>query len=348
MSYRRRPMRRLAPLSAVLIALIAVAGIACGGNSTSSRDGSAGTHAGDRLTLRIGDQSKGLQLPLELSGQSQGTPYDLQWNTFADGPHMNAAFSAGKIDIGTMGDTPVLFANAAHADVTVVAISKSTVNSQTIIATRQSGIRTVADLKGKRVAFTTGTSLHGYLLNQLDSVGLTQENVTAVNIPGTSLLATLESGTVDAVVYTRQFIQTYFRKNPDVVEVETKPIPQYSVILAAKNSLKDPAKRAVIQDFLVRLAKASTWPKANPAGWVDAYYVKQLHQDPAASAEYFASLPATRYGPVPDDFVESQRVQARLLIGVGELPKALNVDDEFDAAVAKEFSAPLSTAVPAT
>lgn len=337
--WRTRPRRAALVLALVSAAAIAVAG--CGGGSSASG-------SGGRATLRIGDQGKSLQLPLDLSGQSQGTSYGLNWNTFADGPHMNAAFSAGRIDIGFMGDTPVLYANAARAGVRVVAVQKSPKNSQVIIATKKSGIKTPADLKGKRIAFTTGTSLQGYLLNQLQFVGLTQTDITPVNVPVTSLVSTFESGKVDAFVYVDQYIGGLVKGNPNAVRVAVKPLPQYSVILASDKALANPAKRAAIKDFVVRLARASTWPKQHPQEWVSVYYVKQLHQNAAASAAYFAALPVTHYGPVGDDFVESQRVQARLLVGVGQLPSSLDVADEIDAAANREFNPALAAAVPAT
>ncbi|WP_241835031.1 ABC transporter substrate-binding protein [Pseudofrankia asymbiotica] len=195
----RRPRGRLFSLAAVA-ALLAVGVAACGGGE-SSPDSSSG----DRTTLRIGDQGKTLELQLTLSGQNKGTPYGLGFNTFADGPHMNAAFSANRLDVGFMGDTPTLFANASSADVTAVAIAKSPTNTQTIYARKDSGIQAPADLRGKKIAVTVGTSLHGYLLQQLDAAGLTEKDVTLVNVPVASLVSTFSSGQVDAVVYVTQY-----------------------------------------------------------------------------------------------------------------------------------------------
>jgi len=343
MQHRRPRWRRFAARFSGLVAVLTALTVslaACGGGSGSGGGGGAG----GRVTLRIGDQSKTLELPLTLSGQSQGTPYGLSWNNFADGPHMNAAFSANRLDVGYMGDTPVLFANAARAGITVVAVSENTANSQTIFATAGSGIHTVADLKGKRVAITVGTSLHGYLLNQLQLAGLTQNDVTPVNVPVASLGASLASGQVDAVVYVRQFGARIAKQAPGSYQIQTRPLPQYSVLLAGKDALKDPAKRAAIEDFILRLSRASAWPKAHSAEWVQKYYVELLKQDPASATRYFASLPDARYTPVSDSFVQSQRVQAKLLGGAGVLPPTLNVDDEIDHAFNTELAAAFTKA----
>lgn len=333
----RRRGRGFAVAVASLATLVAVGLGACGKDGDSSAAGAASS--GGPVTLRIGDQSKTLELPLTLSGEATGTSYGLNWNNFSDGPHMNAAFSAGKLDVGFMGDTPVLFANAASVGVVVVAAAESSVNSQTIFARAGSGINKPADLKGKRVALTFGTSLHGYLLNQLDSAGLTQDDITAVNVPVTSLVSTFASGEVDAVVWARQYTAAVAAQSPGSYEIETSPLPYYQVILATTDALADPARRAAVVDFVQRLSRASLWPKANPDKWVQSYYVETLKQDATASRKYFDSIPTTQYRPISDAFVESQRTQARLLAGVGQLPKSLNVDNEIDA----DFNAELAT-----
>ena len=327
-------------MCAALAALLATGLAACVDDSGSS---SSGQSADGRVTLRIGDQNKTLELPLTLSGENAGTPYGLQWNNFADGPNMNAAFSAGKLDVGFMGDTPTLFAAAADAGVVAVAVQETPVNPLTIFAAADSGIRTPADLAGKRIALTVGTALHGYLLRQLDSAGLTQDDITLVNVPVSTLVSTFSSGQVDAIVYTKQYAHVLLDQAPGAYEIDVTPVPYFSVILAAKKALEDPDRRSAVEDFVLRMSRASTWPKENPDEWVQKYYVELLKQDPVLSREYFDSLPETRYTPVNKAFLESQQAQADLLIGVGELPASLNVDDlvdpEFNTALEQRFAA---------
>ena len=336
----RRPRRRLFSLAAAgAVALLAVSLAACGGGGDKA---SAGKPASP-VTLRVGDQSKTIELPLTLSGENKGTSYGLSFNNFADGPHMNAAFSANRLDVGYMGDTPVLLANASNAGITAVAVAETTVNSQTIYARSGSGIHTPADLKGKKIAVTVGTSLHGYLLRQLDSAGLTQKDVQLVNVPVTSLVTTFASGQVDAVVYVTQYRAAVTAQSPDAYQIQTAALPQFSVLLAAKAALKDPAKRAAIEDLIIRYARAEAWPKAHPDVWVQKYYVSLLKQNPQTARKVFDSLPPTVYQPVNNDFVQAQQKQADLLISVGQLPKSLRVGDEidsvFNAELAKKFTA---------
>lgn len=340
---RRIRGRWRALVSAGLAAALAVGLAACGGDDGQS-SAAATQDGGVASSLRIGDQGKLVELQLTLSGEAKAAPYKLDWNTFADGPHMNAAFSAGRLDVGYMGDTPVLLANAADAGVVAVAVAESKVNAQTIYAREGSGIRTLADLKGKKVAFTEGTSLHGYLLNQLKSVGLTQDDITVVNVPVTSLISTFASGDVDAVVYVTQFAAALSAQSKGSYELKTAQLSQFSVLLAAKDALADPARRAAVKDFVLRLSRASTWPKQNPDQWIQEYFVKNLKQDPVASRKYYEGTSATRYTPVTESFIESQRTQAELLSGVGKLPPSIDIDNELDKAFTDELKAAFTAA----
>jgi sulfonate transport system substrate-binding protein len=178
----------------------ALTATACGSSASSASSGDGGG-GGNAVTLRVGDQNKQLEEPLDLSGQSKGTSYGLQWSNFLDGPHMDAAFAAGKIDVGFLGDSPALLATASGANAVVVGALKFQPNSAyALVAKPGSGITTLADLRGKKVAFTQATALQGYALQALGTVGLTQKDITVVNVPGASLGTTL-----NPVAQTRPF-----------------------------------------------------------------------------------------------------------------------------------------------
>lgn len=333
---RRTRGRRLASAAAGLAVLLTAGLGACGDSDGAS---SASPGAAPRAeTLRIGDQGRILRLPLTLSGEDQGTTYKLDWNNFTDGPQMNAAFGADRLDVGWMGETPLLFANAADVGTIAVAVMESSATGQASYASAGSGIRDIVGLRGKRVAVIFGTVMHGYLLAQLDAVGLRQDDITTANVPMMSLPATLASGQVDAVVGVTQFAAALKAQNPGARQLEASPQSQHTVLVASRKALADPARREAVRDFVVRVSRAWTWPKAHPDEWVQEYYVKTLKQDPAAARRYYDTLPSARFTPVIPTFIDGQRTQARLFGEVGELPKALDVDDELDVAFNAELT----------
>jgi sulfonate transport system substrate-binding protein len=88
---------------------------------------------------------------------------DIKWIDFQFGPPLLEAINVGSVDFGYVGDSPPIFAQAANARIRCVAAVKQEGSTQAIIVPKDSAIKTLADLKGKRVAFGKGSSAHSLL-----------------------------------------------------------------------------------------------------------------------------------------------------------------------------------------
>lgn len=299
-------------------------------------------------TLRIGDQGKALQRPVELSGEGRNPPLPFEWTTFNDGPNMNAAFLAGALDAGMMGDTPALFASAAGADVVAVALGNIPPNTLIrLVAPPGSGIRTVADLRGKRVAFTKSSSPQGYLLLALDEAGLAHTDIVPVDVPIVSLALMLESNSADAAVLGGALLSSYLARNPGAVLLDV-PVAGYTSILASRASIEDAGKRAALLDFTQRAARAGRWIGANLDIWRKEYYENVLHQDPETARAMIAQQGESRlqFGPVPDEAHALWLRQARVLAKAGLLPNPDPVANRlFDPAINRQFNQAIAEAL---
>jgi ABC-type amino acid transport substrate-binding protein len=104
--------------------------------------------------IRIGYQKTGVLVIARqqavLEKRFAGKQIGIKWIEFTSGPPLLEAMSTGSVDLGAVGDTPPIFAQAANANIVYVAGSPIT-NGQGILVPANSGIRTIADLKGKRV-----------------------------------------------------------------------------------------------------------------------------------------------------------------------------------------------------
>lgn len=302
----------------------------------------------DRNTLRIGDQGKILQLPLELSGENKNAPRPFEFATFTDGPNMNAAFLAGALDVGFMGDSPALFASAAGADVVAIAAGRVPPNLYyQFVARPGANVRSLADLKGKRVAFTKSTALHGYVLLSLERVGLTQADITPVDVPIVSLSRTLESGHADVAILGPPLLSTYLAQNPGSVAIEA-PDPAYSLVLASRKAIADGDLRAALLDFAKRSTRAGRWINANLDIWRKQYYEGVLHQDPETAKALIARQGASRvfFAQVNDDARRHLQRQANAFAKAGLLPEADKIVAQlFDPAINQQFNTAIEEAL---
>ncbi len=122
------------------------------------------------------------------------------WNDFESGPPMNESLSAGSSDIGVMGDVPTVSAIAAGQQTELVAIAADGPLSYAMLAAVDSEIDSPADLKGKIVGTTVGSTGHNLTDKLLSDAGLDiNSDIQLVNISTGDAATVLSTGQVDAV-----------------------------------------------------------------------------------------------------------------------------------------------------
>ena len=133
-----------------------------------------------------------MQTALTDSGALKGAPYKVNFVEFDSGPLVNAGFAAHQIDLGFMGDLPAALAVQSGLPVKAVAAMLPIGASEFLLA--KPGITSIAQLKGQTVAYTTGTAEQAFALRALATAGLSQKDVTQVNVALDQLGTALESG----------------------------------------------------------------------------------------------------------------------------------------------------------
>jgi len=117
---------------------------------------------------------------------------------FSVGPPLLEAINVGSVDFGYVGDSPPIFAQAAGARIRYVAAAKQEGNTQAIIVPHESPILTLADLKGKRVAFGKGSSAHNLLVAALEKAGVSWSDIVPTPLAPADATAAFVKGSVDA------------------------------------------------------------------------------------------------------------------------------------------------------
>src|SRR6476620_2165100 len=151
--------------------------------------------------IRIGYQKNGVlvitrqQAALEKHFTPQGI--EVKWVEFSSGPPMMEAMNVGSVDYGVAGDSPPVFAQAAGAAI-VYAAGQPITNGQGILVPKDSPIRSIAELKGKRIGFTKGSSAHNIVVQTLEKAGLTYADITPVYLTPPDAGPAFANGSIEA------------------------------------------------------------------------------------------------------------------------------------------------------
>jgi sulfonate transport system substrate-binding protein len=152
-------------------------------------------------TLRMGFQ-KGEPILVAMKAaktlETQLAPlgWDVTWVEFQFGPPMMEAMRVGSIDVGAVGDTPPIFAQAARGNLVYIAGQRA--GAQGVLLPADSKIQTIQDLKGKTLAFGRGSSAHSLALKVLEKAGLTYAQIEPVYLGPADASAAFEKGAIDA------------------------------------------------------------------------------------------------------------------------------------------------------
>jgi sulfonate transport system substrate-binding protein len=278
MSHRRK----LLAFSVIAVTGLGVA--ACSSSSSSSSSSAASSASASAsasssvnlssVTLNVGDQKgTGAEAILQAAGLLKSLPFHVNWSDFTSGPPMLEAMASGSVDVGGVGDAPPVFAAAGGEGVEIVgARTVPTGDQDALLVPKGSAITSIQQLKGKKIAYGSGSSGNYQMLTVLTAAGLTTKDVTLVNLQPAEALAAFTSGSVDAWDIWPPYVQQAVAQDgAKVLARGSQYGSPYSYEVASKAAVANPAKAAAIQAYLATLDKAYVWAEKNPDAWGTAW-----------------------------------------------------------------------------
>ncbi|MEU9954652.1 ABC transporter substrate-binding protein [Streptomyces sp. NPDC050982] len=312
-----------------LSALLTVTG--CGGDSAADTAGGS-----SEVTLTIGDQAKTLQTILAGSGALKGADYKVKWAEFEGAAPLFQAVQAGAADTTYSADLPALQALSGGVKFKNVAALKNDGHHTGIVVRKGSDVKSVKDLKGKKVVVSSAKgSIAEYLLaNVLQQNGLKYSDVKVQYLLPTDAQAAFSSGKIEVWatfgVYQAVGLQQGGRL---LVDGADGRISGYGFIGASEKALADKAKKAALGDFLKRLGTALKWTSTHQDAYADAI-VERNGADPAI-AKTLASAAYSKVLPVTPEVNGTVQDVADLMHGIGVLDPNVDVAKSADASVLK-------------
>lgn len=225
----------------------------------------------DAGVLKVASQKAGTKALMSAANVLDGASYRIEWSEFPAAQHLLEAVSAGAADLGGVGDAPFLFAFASAGRVKAVHATRSVGGgaSTAILVPKASAARSVADLRGKRIATGRGSIGHYLLLYRLKEAGLAPTDVQITFLAPADAKAAFSSGAIEAWSTWNSYI--YLAARDDGARVLSDGQGALSGIgFQAANIEAIDAKRPLIADFLGRLSKAQRWSLENSEAYAQA------------------------------------------------------------------------------
>ncbi|MCU5771744.1 aliphatic sulfonate ABC transporter substrate-binding protein [Erwiniaceae bacterium BAC15a-03b] len=288
------------------------------------------THAADE-TLRIGYQKSSTLLTLikqrgDLDKALAAQGVEVSWHEFSSGLPLLEALNLNNVDLSAdVADTVPVFAQAAGASLTYYARETPSPDAQAILVPTDSPIKTLQDLKGKKIAVTKAAGSHYLLIAALKKAGLNFSDITPAWLTPADGRAALENGSVAAWVTWEPF-------------VTSSTVAKHTRVLASGNGLASyqryylvstPFAKAhpqILNTVYNALNKEAAWLKANPT---DAAKILSplWGKLPVATVEQANSHRSYQIEPVKkSDLAEQQKI-ADAFFDAKLLPKRIDAQD---------------------
>ena len=309
---RRQTLAALAAASATLAA------------PAISRAASAGT-------FRIGWQKNGVLALAKSAGvlekRLEPLGFSVTWAEFSSGPPLLEALGAGALDFGPTGDVPPLFAQAAGGKLLYVGTYAGAPSGSAILVPKEGSVRTLADLKGKRVAFKRGSSAHNFAVKALRAAGLTPADIKPADLSPADAAAAFKTGGIDAwVIWDPYFAVAEADPQTRVLTTAQGIVDSWSYFLGREGFVQEQPK--LLLDVLDTLAKTGASAQANLDATVPA--LSRITGVPEAITRTVLTRPGADLGKVStvsDTALAYQQALANEFYDLRILPKKLSIQD---------------------
>ncbi|MGF6529044.1 ABC transporter substrate-binding protein [Variovorax sp. PvP013] len=280
-----------------------------------------------RVLLKAGDQKGGLRAVLEAAGALDGLAYDIQWTEFPAAAPLAEALNAHAVDLGPIGDAPLIFALAAGARVKAIGANRSDAYGTAVLVRPDSPLKSAADLKGRSVATNRGSIGHYVTLKAIVAAGLQPSDVNLRFLAPADAKLALTQGSVDAWATWEPYTALAETGGHARVLVNGRGLlPGLSYLAATDQAIA--ARRPALQDFLQRVVRAQAWSYRN----VDAFSatLARIIGIPPEAAKLQFERRQQKWVAIDAQVVRDQQATADFYRQVGLIKQPLEVAGTFD------------------
>lgn len=278
--------------------------------------------------LRIGYQKSAVNLVIL---KQQGTlekrfpNTKVSWSEFPAGPQLLEALSVGSLEFGLTGDAPPVFAQAAGKDLLYVGAEPPKPDSSAILVLQDSNLRTLKDLRGKKIGVQKGSSAHYLLVRAVEKAGLQWSDIQPIYLAPADARAAFERKSLDAwAIWDPFYAATELAIKPRVLVTGRDLSSNNSFYLASRPFVTqhEPALLTLLQeltraDWIAQDNRKEAIKLVSDFSGLDAGVVSLFLQ----------RRPASPVGPLSAATIADQQRVADAFFKLGLIPKAVKVSE---------------------
>lgn len=294
------------------------------------------------VTLRFGSTGWKSQEALLKAAGYDDTTYKVEYSTFQGGNLCLEAMAADQIDLTGSSEIPPVFASLAEngGNFKIIAVSNANTQNQELIIPKDSKIKSVKDLKGKKVGYIKSTTAQYFLYKMLEEAGLGWDDIEAVAITTADGVTALIGGELDAFASYGNSINAAKANGATTLATAEDILSGNFPYEASVTALKDDKKRAAIVDYLARIEKANKWAKKHVKEWAE------ISADPSGLT-YEENLEILKKGykqrdtqviVISDEVIKSEQSIADVFHSIGLLEQKVDVSSLYDDSLSDELT----------
>jgi sulfonate transport system substrate-binding protein len=248
----------------------------------------------------------------------------IKWTQFPAGPQLLEGVNVGSIDIGHSGEAPPIFAQAAGTPFVYLGSQPPYPVGEAILVPKNSAIKTVADLKGKKIALNKGANVHYLLLKALEKAGLKYQDVQVAFLPPSDARAAFDGGKVDAWAIWDPYLTVAQAATEARILTDGEGLVANREFFFATRQFAE-AHPDIIQALTSAIDRAGTWAKEKPAE-VATYLARDVGVDEKL-LEVITRRQPWGFHPIDAAVLADQQAIADAFFQLGLIPKKIEVTE---------------------
>ena len=287
-----------------------------------------GARAQDPVQLRIGYQKASVNLALLKQWgtlEKRFPSAKVQWIEFPAGPQLLEALAVGSLEIGLTGDSPPVFAQAGGKDLLYVAVEPPKPDSSAIVVQPDSLLRSLKDLKGKRIALQKGSSAHYLTVRAVEKAGLQWSDIQPVYLAPADARAAFERKSIDAwAIWDPFYAAAELALKPRVLATGRDLTSNNSFYLASRPfATQHPQALAILFGELTRADKFVQEKRPATIKFISEF----AGLDAGVVSLFINRRPPSPVTPLSPQTVADQQRVADAFFKLGLIPRSIRVAD---------------------